>query len=80
MGISEKPKSEDGVNLIPIKKFDIQCMSIGFMSLIWTCDATLRMRVRSSFWKPFITDITVIKAVIPSVIPNSEISEMNEIK
>jgi ATP-binding protein involved in chromosome partitioning len=31
MGISEKPKSEDGVNLIPIRKFDIQCMSIGFM-------------------------------------------------
>jgi len=31
MGILEKPKSEDGVNLIPIKKFDIQCMSIGFM-------------------------------------------------
>lgn len=31
MGIFEKPKSEDGVNLIPIKKFDIQCMSIGFM-------------------------------------------------
>jgi ATP-binding protein involved in chromosome partitioning len=31
IGISEKPKSEDGVNLIPIKKFDIQCMSMGFM-------------------------------------------------
>jgi ATP-binding protein involved in chromosome partitioning len=31
MGILEKPKSEDGVNLIPIKKFNIQCMSIGFM-------------------------------------------------
>jgi ATP-binding protein involved in chromosome partitioning len=31
MGIFEKPKSEDGVNLIPIKKFNIQCMSIGFM-------------------------------------------------
>ena len=31
IGILEKPKSEDGVNLIPIKKFDIQCMSIGFM-------------------------------------------------
>ena len=31
MGILEKPKSDDGVNLIPIKKFDIQCMSIGFM-------------------------------------------------
>ena len=31
MGILEKPNSEDGVNLIPIKKFNIQCMSIGFM-------------------------------------------------
>jgi ATP-binding protein involved in chromosome partitioning len=31
IGISEKPKSEDGVNLIPIKKFNIQCMSIGLM-------------------------------------------------
>jgi ATP-binding protein involved in chromosome partitioning len=31
MGISEKPKSDDGANLIPIRKFDIQCMSIGFM-------------------------------------------------
>ena len=31
MGILEKPKSDDGLNLIPIKKFDIQCMSIGFM-------------------------------------------------
>jgi ATP-binding protein involved in chromosome partitioning len=31
MGIAEKPKSEDGINLIPIKKFNIQCMSIGFM-------------------------------------------------
>jgi ATP-binding protein involved in chromosome partitioning len=31
IGILEKPKSEDGANLIPVKKFDIQCMSIGFM-------------------------------------------------
>jgi ATP-binding protein involved in chromosome partitioning len=31
IGIFEKPKSDDGVNLIPIKKFDLQCMSIGFM-------------------------------------------------
>jgi ATP-binding protein involved in chromosome partitioning len=31
MGIFEKPKSEDGINLIPIKKFNVQCMSIGFM-------------------------------------------------
>ena len=31
IGILEKPKSEDGINLIPIKKFNIQFMSIGFM-------------------------------------------------
>ena len=31
IGILEKPKSEDGINLIPIKKFNLQCMSIGFM-------------------------------------------------
>ena len=31
IGVLEKPKSEDGINLIPIKKYDLQCMSIGFM-------------------------------------------------
>ena len=30
-GINEKPKS-DGKNLIPIIKYDIQCMSIGFLT------------------------------------------------
>ena len=31
LGISEKPKSEDGKNLIPISKYGLQCMSIGFL-------------------------------------------------
>jgi len=40
LGISEKPKSEDGKNLIPISQYGIQCMSIGFMvdqdtAMIW---------------------------------------------
>jgi ATP-binding protein involved in chromosome partitioning len=40
LGISEKPKSEDGKNLIPISKYGIQCMSIGFLvdqdtAMIW---------------------------------------------
>ena len=39
LGISEKPKS-DGQNLEPINKYDIQCMSIGFLTdqqtpMIW---------------------------------------------
>ena len=40
LGISEKPKSENGKNLIPISQYGIQCMSIGFMvdkdtAMIW---------------------------------------------
>jgi hypothetical protein len=38
------------------------------------------MRVRSSFWNPFITESTVINAATPSAMPSIEISEMNEMK
>jgi len=58
MGILEKPKSEDGVNLIPIKKFDIQCMSIGFMvsedtPMIWRgpmVASTIKTFVNKVLW------------------------------
>ncbi len=58
MGISENPKSEDGVNLIPIKKFDIQCMSIGFMvsedtPMIWRgpmVASTIKTFVNKVLW------------------------------
>ena len=58
MGISEKPKSEDGVNLIPIKIFDIQCMSIGFMvsedtPMIWRgpmVASTIKTFVNKVLW------------------------------
>ena len=42
------------------------------------CDATDRMRLRSSSWNPFITDSTTISAATPSAMPAIEISEMNE--
>ncbi len=59
IGISEKPKSEDGVNLIPIKKFDIQCMSIGFMvseetPMIWRgpmVASTIKTFVSKVLWE-----------------------------
>ena len=38
------------------------------------------MRPRISFSKPFITDITVISAAIPSAIPSIDTSEMKEMK
>ena len=31
MNISKKPESEDGKYLIPIEKYEIQCISIGFL-------------------------------------------------
>ena len=31
MSISEKPKNKDGKSLVPIEKYGIQCMSIGFL-------------------------------------------------
>ena len=42
------------------------------------CEATERMRLRSSCWKPFITDSTTISAATPSAMPAIDISEMNE--
>jgi ATP-binding protein involved in chromosome partitioning len=59
MGISEKPKSDDGLNLIPIKKFDIQCMSVGFMvseetPMIWRgpmVASTIKTFVSKVLWE-----------------------------
>jgi ATP-binding protein involved in chromosome partitioning len=59
MGIAEKPKSEDGINLIPIKKFNIQCMSIGFMvseetPMIWRgpmVASTIKTFANKVLWK-----------------------------
>ena len=36
------------------------------------CAATPRMRARISFSKPFITDITVMSAAMPSAMPSIE--------
>ena len=44
------------------------------------CDATARIRLRSSSWKPFITDSTTISAATPSAIPAIDVSAMNEMK
>jgi hypothetical protein len=38
------------------------------------------MRSRSSFSKPFITEITVMSAATPSAMPSMDTSEMKEMK
>ncbi len=48
--------------------------------LISRCAATPRMRVRSSSWKPFITESTTMSAITPSAIPAMETMEMKEMK
>ena len=42
------------------------------------CDATDRIRLRSSSWKPFITDSTTISAATPNAMPAIDVSAMNE--
>ena len=50
--------------------------------LLATCrwGVTPKMRARISFWKPFITDNTIMSAATPSAMPSMEIIEMKEIK
>src|SRR5439155_548414 len=45
-----------------------------------TCAITLSMRPRTSFWKPFITDSTMISAATPSAMPSIDTPEMKEMK
>ena len=44
------------------------------------CATIDSMRSRTSFWKPFITDSTMISAATPSAMPNTDTPEMNEMK
>ena len=44
------------------------------------CEITESMRSRTSFWKPFITDSTMISAATPSAMPSIDTPEMKEMK
>ncbi len=50
------------------------------MLLICTCEATPRMRVRTSFWKPFITESTTISAQTPTAMPIIDTRELIPMK
>ena len=45
-----------------------------------TWATTESMRSRTSFWKPFITESTMMSAATPSVIPSTDTPEMKEMK
>ena len=47
---------------------------------ICRCETTPRMRVRTSFWKPFITESTTISAHTPTAMPIMETAELMPMK
>ena len=66
MNISEKPKSEDGKAIIPVEKFDAQCMSMGLLvdeltPMIWRGPmviSAIKTMTQKVLWKD--RDIIVI--------------------
>ena len=66
MNISEKPKSEDGKAMIPVEKFDAQCMSMGLLvdeltPMIWRGPmviSAIKTMTQKVLWKD--RDVVVI--------------------
>ena len=48
--------------------------------VISMCGMTPSMRSRTSFWKPFMTESTMMSAATPSAIDATDMPEMNERK
>ena len=75
-GWTRDPYGElDGDRLYGVGALD---MKSGCAALMVACGTMPRIRVRISFWKPFITESTMIIASTPSARPIIEVSEMNE--
>ena len=83
MGIEEKPKS-DGQKLEPINKFDIQCMSIGFLTdqqtpMIWRgpmVTSAIRTFTQKVNWK----DLDFIIVDMPPGTGDTQLTFSQEIK
>src|SRR5664280_134214 len=63
--------------------FAVACQSGSaspWASAISICATTESIRSRTSFWKPFMTDRTMISAATPRAMPSIETPEMNEMK
>ena len=59
LGLNEKPKSEDGKALVPVEKYNAQCMSMGLLvdeqtPMIWRGPmviSALRTMTQKVLWK-----------------------------
>ena len=81
--INEKPKSEEG-KLIPIKKYDVQCMSIGFLTeedtpMIWRgpmVTSAIKTFTQKVSWK----DLDFIIVDMPPGTGDTQLTFSQEIK
>jgi ATP-binding protein involved in chromosome partitioning len=84
MNLNEKPKSEDGKALIPLEKYDAQCMSMGFLveeqtPMIWRGPmviSALKTMTQKVLWKD--RDIIVID--MPPGTGDAQLTFAQEIK
>jgi len=82
--LNEKPKSEDGKALIPLEKFDAQCMSMGFLveeqtPMIWRGPmviSALKTMTQKVLWK----DRDVIVIDMPPGTGDTQLTFAQEVK
>ncbi len=84
MKLNEKPKSEDGKALIPLEKYDVQCMSMGFLveeqtPMIWRGPmviSALKTMTQKVLWK----DRDVIVVDMPPGTGDTQLTFAQEVK
>ncbi len=84
INLNEKPKSEDGKAMIPIEKYDAQCMSMGFLvdeqtPMIWRGPmviSAIKTMTQSVLWK----DRDIIIVDMPPGTGDTQLTFAQEVK
>ena len=84
IALNEKPKSEDGKALVPVEKYNAQCMSMGFLvgeqtQMIWRGPmviSALKTMTQKVLWK----DLDVIVIDMPPGTGDTQLTFAQEVK
>ena len=84
IGLNEKPKSEDGKALIPVEKYNAQCMSMGFLvdeqtPMIWRGPmviSALKTMTQKVLWK----NLDIIVVDMPPGTGDTQLTFAQEVK
>jgi ATP-binding protein involved in chromosome partitioning len=84
MSINEKPKSEDGKSMVPVDKYGIQCMSIGFLvdeetPMIWR-GPMVTSAIKTFAQKVLWNDLDFIVVDMPPGTGDTQLTFAQEIK